>query len=97
MGMTALLEDDQADRCLLDIGGTTTDIFFLVDGVPVFEPSGIEIDGRKTLVRAIFSTSIGLGGDSYVRFEDDVLTISRTAWSCRRFGEHLAVAMLLSI
>lgn len=63
MGMSALF-DNQADSVLLDIGGTTTDIFFLVDGLPVFEPAGISIDQHKTLVRAIYSVSIGLGGDS---------------------------------
>jgi len=75
MGMTALLNEKNTDRCLLDIGGTTTDIFFLVDGVSVFEPSGIEIGGHKTLVRAIYSTSIGLGGDSHVRIEEGKLKI----------------------
>ncbi|NLJ70505.1 MAG: hydantoinase/oxoprolinase family protein [Clostridiaceae bacterium] len=63
MGMSALF-DNQMDSVLLDIGGTTTDIFFLVDGVPVFEPTGITIGKHKTLVRAIYSVSIGLGGDS---------------------------------
>ena len=67
--------EDGVDMVLIDIGGTTTDLFFLVDGVPVFAPQGIEIDGRKTLVRAIFSTSIGLGGDSHVRSEGDILKI----------------------
>ncbi len=75
MGMTALLNKDETDRCLLDIGGTTTDLFFLADGVPVFEPSGIEIGGHKTFVRAIYSTSVGLGGDSYVRIEKGKLKI----------------------
>lgn len=75
MGMTALLKEEKTDRCLLDIGGTTTDLFFLVDGVSVFEPSGIEIGGHKTLVRAIYSTSVGLGGDSYVRIEEGKLKI----------------------
>ncbi len=75
MGMTALLKQQKTDRCLLDIGGTTTDLFFLVDGVPVFEPLGIEIGGHKTLVRAIYSTSVGLGGDSHVRIENDKLKI----------------------
>jgi N-methylhydantoinase A/oxoprolinase/acetone carboxylase beta subunit len=75
MGMTALLTEKRTDRCLLDIGGTTTDLFFLADGVSVFEPSGIEIGGHKTLVRAIYSTSVGLGGDSYVRIEDGELKI----------------------
>ncbi|HHU07262.1 MAG TPA: hydantoinase/oxoprolinase family protein [Clostridiaceae bacterium] len=75
MGMRALLSPDNSDSCLLDVGGTTTDIFFLVDGVPVFEPQGIEIDRRKTLVRAIYSVSIGLGGDSHVRFVEGDLQI----------------------
>ncbi|MGI6072719.1 MAG: hydantoinase/oxoprolinase family protein [Lachnospiraceae bacterium] len=93
MGMKALLADNQTDSCFLDVGGTTTDIFFLVDGVPVFEPSGIEIDGRKTLVRAIFSTSIGLGGDSHVRISDGMLRIGpeRLGHAVAFGGEHLTV------
>jgi N-methylhydantoinase A/oxoprolinase/acetone carboxylase beta subunit len=75
MGMTALLKETKTDCCLLDIGGTTTDLFFMVDGESVFEPSGIEIGGQKTLVRAIYSTSVGLGGDSYVRIEKGKLKI----------------------
>lgn len=75
MGMMALLKEGKTDRCLLDIGGTTTDLFFLVDGVSVFEPSGIEISGHKTLVRAIYSSSVGLGGDSHVRIEEGKLKI----------------------
>ena len=60
---------------LLDIGGTTTDIFFLADGIPLFEPLGIKIDRYKTLVRAIYSYSIGLGGDSSIKVEDGKLKI----------------------
>lgn len=66
MGLKALIAEDYEDACLFDIGGTTTDIFFLVAGDPLFEPLGAEIDGRKTLVRAIFSRSIPLGGDSLI-------------------------------
>ncbi len=66
MGISAL-EETLVDSIYLDIGGTTTDIFFLADGMPLFEPLGIEIDGRKTLIRSIFCHSIGLGGDSAVR------------------------------
>lgn len=74
MGITAL-EETNTDSIYLDIGGTTTDIFFLVDGQPLFEPNGIEIDGRKTLVRAIFSSSIGLGGDSYAQVKEGEIKI----------------------
>jgi len=65
MGINALLHTDK-DALLLDIGGTTTDIFFLADGIPLFEPLGIEIGSYKTLVRALYSHSIGLGGDSSI-------------------------------
>lgn len=51
MGITSLIESKE-DAILLDIGGTTTDIFFLADGVPLFEPQGIKIDDYKTLVRS---------------------------------------------
>ncbi|HZJ57139.1 MAG TPA: hydantoinase/oxoprolinase family protein [Clostridia bacterium] len=74
MGLNALLKT-QEDALLLDIGGTTTDIFFLADGVPLFEPMGIEINSYKTLTRAIYSVSMGLGGDSSVRVENREIMI----------------------
>lgn len=74
MGMNALLETKE-DAILLDIGGTTTDIFFLADGVPLFEPQGVEINEKKTLVRSILSSSIGVGGDSEVTVYNDKIKI----------------------
>ncbi|NLM17989.1 MAG: hydantoinase/oxoprolinase family protein [Candidatus Riflebacteria bacterium] len=69
MGISALASAVE-DALLLDIGGTTSDIFFLVSGVPVFAPQGIQIAGKKTLVRSIFSVSIGLGGDSLLQVNE---------------------------
>lgn len=74
MGISALLPTDK-DGILLDIGGTTTDIFFLADGVPLFEPLGIQIGKYKTLVRSIYSVSIGLGGDSSIDIIDGDIVI----------------------
>lgn len=74
MGINAMLNTDQ-DAIFLDIGGTTTDIFFLADGVPLFEPLGIKIDDYKTLVRSIYSVSIGLGGDSAIKVVDGDIVI----------------------
>jgi N-methylhydantoinase A/oxoprolinase/acetone carboxylase beta subunit len=74
LGLMGMCSTEQ-DALLLDIGGTTTDIFFLADGVPVFEPLGIKISGYKTLVRAIYSVSIGLGGDSSIRVGNDTIQI----------------------
>ncbi|NLJ77889.1 MAG: hydantoinase/oxoprolinase family protein [Tissierellia bacterium] len=74
MGMSGMLDTDK-DAVLLDIGGTTTDIFFLADGIPLFEPLGIKIGKYKTLIRAIYSVSIGLGGDSSIDIVEDELRI----------------------
>ncbi|MCF6464418.1 hydantoinase/oxoprolinase family protein [Clostridium sp. Cult2] len=74
MGINAMLPTDE-DAILLDVGGTTTDIFFLADGVPLFEPLGIKIGEYNTLVRAIYSVSIGLGGDSSISIENGKVKI----------------------
>lgn len=68
MGITALSQSLD-DEIYLDIGGTTTDIFFLTDGSPLYQPFGMEIGEMKTLVKGLYSKSIGLGGDSYVCLE----------------------------
>ena len=65
MGCLALCAQ-KGDAILLDIGGTTTDISLLVDGTPLLEPYGIRIASRPTLIRALNTISIGLGGDSAV-------------------------------
>ncbi|MGI6485149.1 MAG: hydantoinase/oxoprolinase family protein [Tepidanaerobacteraceae bacterium] len=74
LGICALLPVS-SDAVLLDIGGTTTDIFFVADGIPVFEPEGIKIGKYPTLVRAIFSSSLAVGGDSCIKIEDGELSI----------------------
>jgi N-methylhydantoinase A len=60
---------------VLDIGGTTTDMAILIDGVPLLAPLGIEIGPYKTLIRALQTQSIGVGGDSAVRLKDGHLSI----------------------
>lgn len=89
LGMRALIGGEE-DAILLDVGGTTTDIFFLADGVPLFEPLGAAIAEYKTLVRAIYSVSIGLGGDSSIAIEDGILMIGpqRQGMAYAFGGEH---------
>ena len=65
----------EATSLVLDIGGTTTDMAVLIDGVPLLAPLGIEIGSYKTLIRALQTRSIGIGGDSAVRWVDGGLTI----------------------
>ncbi len=72
---TLAFADPSREEVVLDIGGTTTDIAILVDGVPLLKPLGIRIGGYNTLVRALRTVSIGVGGDSWVRVESGVLRI----------------------
>ena len=74
MGCLAL-EPRSDDTIVLDIGGTTTDIALLVDGAPLLEPYGVEVAGRPTLIRALKTTSIGLGGDSRVSWHNGTFRI----------------------
>jgi N-methylhydantoinase A/oxoprolinase/acetone carboxylase beta subunit len=64
-----------SESLVLDIGGTTTDMAILINGVPLLNPVGIELAGFKTLIRAMHTRSIGLGGDSLVAIKDGKLTI----------------------
>ena len=63
------------DTLVLDIGGTTTDMAVLVRRVPLLEPLGARIGGHRTLIRALKTRSIALGGDSAVRVADGELLI----------------------
>lgn len=63
------------ESLVLDIGGTTTDMAVLVNGVPLLEPLGTEIGGYKTLIRSMTTQSVGLGGDSVVRISAGRLAI----------------------
>ncbi|MGW8194862.1 MAG: hydantoinase/oxoprolinase family protein [Desulforhopalus sp.] len=85
MGCLAL-EGNNHDAVLLDIGGTTTDIAILAEGVPLLEPYGVTVNGRPTLIRALNTRSIGLGGDSAVTCTDGEFSIGP-----RRKGSPMAL------
>jgi N-methylhydantoinase A/oxoprolinase/acetone carboxylase beta subunit len=63
------------DAVALDIGGTTTDISVFADGVPLLEVSGVTIGEQKTLIRGLYTKSIGIGGDSTVRIEKGKISV----------------------
>jgi len=74
MGAIAYAPKDKT--CLvLDIGGTTTDMAVIYNGAPIIAPHGIEIGRYKTLIRALLTRSIGIGGDSVVRVQEGQLVI----------------------
>ena len=55
-----------ADAVISDIGGTTTDIAVLRDGVPAVGELGATVGGHQTMVAAVQMHTHGLGGDSQV-------------------------------
>lgn len=75
MGALALGSLEGHTVVTLDIGGTTTEIGVLVDGEPLEERDGAVIAGYRTLVPALFTRSIGLGGDSRIHWAAGKLQI----------------------
>lgn len=53
-----------SDALVSDIGGTTTDIALLRDGLPEIDPLGARVGGFRTMVEAVAMRTTGLGGDS---------------------------------
>lgn len=57
------------DAVVVDMGGTTTDICVVSDGRPDLCHDGTRIGNWRPMVEAIRVISIGLGGDSELRFK----------------------------
>ncbi|MBQ7456716.1 MAG: hydantoinase/oxoprolinase family protein [Desulfovibrio sp.] len=74
MGAMALRDLSKGTTILFDIGGTTTDMAVLVDGSPVLDRMGMLINNRRTLVRALAQSSIGVGGDSLIACTEEGIT-----------------------
>lgn len=56
----------ERDALVSDIGGTTTDVALLRDGLPEIDPDGARVGGLRTMVEAVAMRTTGLGGDSEV-------------------------------
>ncbi len=55
------------DTCaVVDVGGTSTDVSAIVDGVPELSDTGAVVGGWKTRVRATRMETSAMGGDSHV-------------------------------
>jgi N-methylhydantoinase A/oxoprolinase/acetone carboxylase beta subunit len=55
---------------VVDIGGTSTDIAYLLGGFPRLNQEGSMVGNWRTRVRAIDIWTIGLGGDSTISMDD---------------------------
>jgi len=74
MGVLALTPPGQTS-VVVDIGGTTTDLALILDGVPLMSSVGAKVDSYLTHIRAFAVKSVALGGDSKVRATDDKVTL----------------------
>lgn len=54
------------DGIMIDMGGTTTDISLIRNGLPVRAEKGISVGGWKIYVNGLYVDTFGLGGDSEV-------------------------------
>lgn len=61
------------DALVSDIGGTTTDVALLRDGLPEIDPQGARVGGFRTMVEAVAMRTTGLGGDSEVHLKTEGL------------------------
>ncbi|MBE6013884.1 MAG: hydantoinase/oxoprolinase family protein [Lachnospiraceae bacterium] len=66
---------DEKNSIVIDMGGTTTDMAIIKDGVPVTVEDGIKIGKWKTFVKGLYVDTFGLGGDSAIRHNNGRLVI----------------------
>ncbi len=65
LGIEALAAPD-VNSISLDVGGTTTDIAFWENGLPLMAKRGAVVNGYPTAVRAFHMRSVAIGGDSRI-------------------------------
>ena len=75
LGLEALRSATLGHTVALDIGGTTTDISLWKQGEPLMTKEGVSIRNYPSAVRSFAVTSVGIGGESVVRYNDGNVTV----------------------
>lgn len=60
------LAPHEKDLWVLDVGGTTSDLALVRNGLPAVNPNGARVGGWDTMTMAVETRTRGLGGDSLV-------------------------------
>ncbi|MCL2880776.1 MAG: hydantoinase/oxoprolinase family protein [Treponema sp.] len=68
---------DSPNSIIVDMGGTTTDIAIVRDGVPITAIDGVSIGRWKTYVEGLYIKTFGLGGDSAIHYDDQKLYLEQ--------------------
>lgn len=71
MGCTSLA--GRQNCVVVDMGGTTTDIALISNGIPVKMTNGVSVGRWKTFVNGLYVKTFGLGGDSAVHYNGNKL------------------------
>ena len=61
----------EEDAVVVDMGGTTTDVALVKEGVPQNAEAGVQIGNWNTFVKGLFVDTIALGGDSGIRLDEN--------------------------
>ncbi|MFY9279057.1 MAG: hydantoinase/oxoprolinase family protein [Caldicoprobacterales bacterium] len=66
----------QKNCIVVDMGGTTSDLAIVKDGIPLLAYEGANVGNWQTAVKSVDIRTIGLGGDSIISFDSrDNLTV----------------------
>jgi N-methylhydantoinase A/oxoprolinase/acetone carboxylase beta subunit len=76
MGAKELADTENA--IVVDMGGTTTDVAFVKNGIPVRAEDGVQIGNWRTFVKGLYVETFGLGGDSAVRYNSKGMYLDET-------------------
>jgi N-methylhydantoinase A/oxoprolinase/acetone carboxylase beta subunit len=63
----AMVLSGREEGVVIDVGGTTTDIAWVEEGLPPINSEGAVVGGLATRVEAIDIWTVGLGGDSWIK------------------------------
>lgn len=73
-GAAELLQEQNA--VVIDMGGTTSDVALIRNGMPLIDSDGVKVGSWQTFVRGIDIDTFALGGDSQVCFRDNALYLN---------------------
>lgn len=73
IGAQKLAQSDNA--VVVDMGGTTTDVAILENGIPVRVSEGVQVGQWRTFVKGVFIDTFGLGGDSGIHIVDRTIDL----------------------
>lgn len=75
----AALLSGLTDCAVVDVGGTTSDIGMLIDAFPREASTNVEIGRVRTNFRMPDVLSLGIGGGSHVRWDNDAIAVGPTS------------------